>query len=138
MSTVLDRDAEEVVDEIAHAMPNWFEKLNLYVGSGAIGFSVIALNSSYTEIVAWSFFIVVFLIVMAVKHHFPPHIKELKRKHNRSNLENVVLKGVYSHFLGFRGSFFSLLLYWFGLCFLFAVANGFKVLFLQEILPLLS
>ena len=138
MSTVLGRSPHEIVQEISEAMPTWVEKLNLIVGMAAITFSVIALNSKYTELVAWAFLIVTFLVVFAIQHYFPPHIKDLRKKREKSDLEYVVLKGVEAHYFGFKNTLLNLSLYWVGLCFLFAVANGFKGLFLQKILPLVS
>lgn len=138
MSKVLGKAPSDVVSEIAEAMPTWMEKLNLVVGMAAITFSVIALNSNYTEAVAWCFLGVILLVARAIEHYFPPHIKELRKKRQKSDLESIILKGVEAHYLGFRSTFSSLPLYWVGVGFLFAVASGAKGLFLQKILPLLG
>lgn len=134
---VLGREPNEIVEEIAGSMPIWVEKLNLVVGLSAITFSVISLNCKYTELVAWCFLGIIFLVFLAIKHYFPPHIKSLRQKKNKSELEYVILKGVEAHFFGFKNMFFSSSLYWVGICLLFAIANGAKGLFLDKVLPLL-
>lgn len=135
---VLEMEASEFIQVMEDKFPTWFEKLNLNVGLVSLGFAMLAFKSDEPELMAWALFLVVLGVVYALRHYFPKELKDLRKKKDKSTLEKVIHKGVEKEFLGVSKIFFSGIVYWVGLASLFAVANGFKDVFLTKLLPLLT
>lgn len=131
-------EPHEIVGDVANAVPEWFEKLNIVVGLWCLGAAIMCFKSEHPELYAWLSIIVMFLILVALRRYFPPHIQELRKKKNKTDLEQVILKGCQSHFFGIKTSLLPLSLYWIGFGSLFAIASGFKGFFLTKVLPLLT
>ncbi len=134
---VLDMDVNEFVAEMEEQFPIWFEKLNLVVGLGSLGFAFVAFKSEHSELVGWFLFVIMVGVILSIRHYFPKKLKLLRKKKEKTLLEKVVLKGVESEFLGVSKFFVDGFVYWVGLFSLFAVANGFKTVLHTKILPVL-
>ncbi len=123
---VLGRLPEEVVEEISRNIPRWRRFVNDVIGVFSFSFAVGCLGTHHPQIYASISFVFIFVMMYTKRHLFPASIMRLREIPNRdrTDMDQVLLRGAESHFLGFIRSLVEVPLYWVGLLFLFAVLSG--------------
>jgi len=116
---------EEIVSDIGEKISTWFSHLNEIIGATSFALGLGCLGTAHPQIYALlSLFFVFGLIKAIARYSFPNNLKKLKDKKNKSDLEEVLLKGMESHFFNLRKTFIEAPVYWLGITFLIFVFAG--------------
>ncbi len=122
---LLYSNPEKFLFELKKKISFWFEKLNDIIDITVFFIALGCLVPKHPQLYAWIGVFFILMLQSSIKNHFPKEIKYLKEKKKRTDFEEVILKGIESHFLGFRKSLYEGSIFWFGMTFLFFVATGF-------------
>lgn len=123
-SLILNALPEDIVLKTGKKTKIWFKQLNNIIGATSFALALGCLGTNHPKIYGTISLIFIFAIVFTINNHFPSEIKELRNKKNKSDLEQVLLKGMEAHFLGFRKTLKEGIVYWVGIGFLLSVIIG--------------
>jgi len=122
---LLYQDPKKFIEYIEQKISLWNRKLNEVIGVTSFGIGLACLGTKYPEVFGWLGIFFILVLQYSIRSFFPKEIKYLRNKKNKNSFEEVILKGIESHFFGLRKSFKEAPLFWIGFYFLFLVATGF-------------
>ena len=135
---VFNTTCHDLVEEISRQTSGWFRKLNEAVGLTAFTLGLGCLWSEQPEFYGWVSFAFVLLLMWSLRSYFPQRVREIRNNKNRSEIEEVVAKGIEAHFFSARKTFKETPVFYVGLIFLWLVANGLHGFLNNKIFPLLG
>ena len=114
----------ELVKNTRESIPKWFKAANEIIGLASFSFALGCLGTNHPKIYASISFLFICFLMLSIRSRFPSTLKQLRDKPDKTDLEEVFLKGMESHFLSIRITFIEAPIYWLGLVFLLSVLLG--------------
>lgn len=125
MSKVEKQNWKIGVKKVKEEVAAWRVFLNNTIGVLSFGFGLGCLGTSKPKIYALiSLAFVMFLTFTGIEL-FPVTIKKLREKKNKTEIEEMWLKGLEKHFFGPRVLIMGYIVYLFGFAFLSCIAAGY-------------
>lgn len=117
---------KEQIEAVKWETEKWQEFLNLTIGMLAftMAISILGLKPKLQIFGAWAAFCFLVALILPNMRRWPPTLRALKDKKNRTEAEEIIFKGLMAQFFGASAILKNFSAYWIGMAALIALGLG--------------